>query len=83
MKFFNITDVMAFLERVLCCRGKICSRDRDGSVRDLKQISRDLIASGMAKRIECIREIELIVELPSDKGLLLNFAVQMQDRKAG
>ena len=83
MKFFHITNVRAFLERVLKCQGSVRIVERDGSERDLKRIARDMLASGMADRIECIREIDLITERASDKGLLLNYAVQMQDRRVG
>lgn len=83
MKLFNITDARTFFERVLQCQGWIGSIERDGSERDLKQIAREMLASGMVKHIGVIRRIDLRVEEPADKGLLLNFAVQAQDRRAG
>ena len=82
MKFFNISDVRAFFERVLRCQGRVGSIESDGSERDLKRIARDMLASGMADRIGLIRQIDLRIEKPADKGLLLNFAMEMQDRRA-
>ena len=78
MKLYNISNAGEFLTRVLDCKGMVYAVESDGRAQDLKELAQYLISSGMAGKIEGIREIDLAVEKPVDRTLLLNYVAGMK-----
>lgn len=78
MKLYNITNAAEFLNRVLACRGMVYAVEADGRAHDLKALAQYLISSNMADKIDGIREIDLAVEKPADRALLLNYVAGMK-----
>lgn len=73
MKIYGISNVSAFLDRVMRCKGKVYSVESDGETRDLKATAGYLINSGIAGHLAGIREIDLDVEKPADVRMLMTY----------
>lgn len=78
MKLYNISNAGEFLNRVLECKGMVYAVEPDGKAQDLKELAQYLIGSGMADKIDGFREIDLAVEKPVDRTLLLNYVAGMK-----
>lgn len=78
MKLYSISNAGEFLNRVLDCKGMVYAVEPDGEAQDLKLLAQYLINSNMADRIDGFREIDLVVEKPADRVLLLNYVAGMK-----
>ena len=59
-------------------KGMVYAVEADGKAQDLKELVRYLISSGLADKIDSIHEIDLAVEKPVDRTLLLNYVAGMK-----
>lgn len=73
MKFFNIADTSAFLQKVLDCKGNVYCKDASGELRDLKQAAQLLCSCNWLSRPERLDEIDIVVEQNSDSCLLFRY----------
>lgn len=77
MKLFAISNTEKFLNKVLACSGMVYSVSANGEKTDLKAMARSLVRSGMAERMNGIKEIDLVFEHKDDAVKLLRFAAEM------
>ena len=75
MKFFNIKNPAAFLDKVLACGGNVYCRDSNGELRDLKHTA-SLLKGFSCFRMEMMDEIDVVAEQPADSEKLYRYMME-------
>ena len=77
MKFFNITDTMAFLEKVRSCSGNVYCVDSNGVMRDLKLAAEQLVQNSWLSRPQRLDEINVVAEQAIDSQRLYRYMMEI------